>query len=34
MKIIPTPEYTNLHTLKNKVVLIINHRHEPLEKFK
>ena len=34
MKIIPTPEYTNLHTLKNKVVLIINHRHEPLKKFK
>ena len=34
MKIIPTPEGTNLHTLKNKVVLIINHRHEPLKKFK
>ena len=34
MKIIPIPEYTNLHKLKNKVVLIINHRYKPLEKFK
>lgn len=34
MKIIPIPEGTNLHKLKNKVVLIINHRHETLKKFK
>ena len=34
MKIIPIPEYTNLHKLKNKVVLIINHRYKPLKKFK
>ena len=34
MKIIPTPEYTNLHKLKNKVVLIINHRYKSLKKFK
>lgn len=32
MKIIPIPEYTNLHKLKNKVVLIINHRYKPLKK--
>lgn len=34
MKIIPIPKYTNLHKLKNKVVLIINHRYKPLKKFK